>query len=162
MPPSTRSRNGSPPAYWATYRTVFVRAVCDSLGNIKQAELLYSFASQAETDSILQLVRSIHLDPATQDGWFLTPRGPEVGQGGDKPFILPFFPPGPASASEVVLDYDKGYARYHTPFLQIGNVDSLTFRSISGPPIPVQSMPVFYQRLHDYLAARYPKYWKMH
>ena len=54
--------------YWDTYRSVIIKAVCDTLGNLRKAELLYSAASPAETDSVLGIAKQTHFDPKSYEG----------------------------------------------------------------------------------------------
>jgi hypothetical protein len=49
--------------YWKAYRAVLVIASCDSAGVVDSTELLYSYASPAESDSALHLVSEMHFDP---------------------------------------------------------------------------------------------------
>ena len=52
--------------YWEAYRAVLVIASCDSVGQVKGTEFLYSYASRAETDSALRLAAGLRFDP---EGW---------------------------------------------------------------------------------------------
>ena len=54
--------------YWDTYRTVIVKADCDSTGIVQHAEIVFSAASPAEADSVLSKVKQTRFDPSTSDG----------------------------------------------------------------------------------------------
>jgi hypothetical protein len=54
--------------YWDAYRSVIIKAVCDTLGNIRHTELLYSAASPAETDSIMEVARQTRFDTKIHEG----------------------------------------------------------------------------------------------
>jgi hypothetical protein len=289
-PVDTTTAVWEPPEYWSRYRTVFLRAATDSTGHLKDARILHTYASPAETDSILRVASSIRLDPSIDDGQLYTSRSgmlPQKERDLILPFILPGNPTHPGQAisrkeleraglapwlsicddvlsewpvenwteggsldlyqypaehhvddkdlmalgmvsiapqgpwrvhpfydvgfdkqgkpagleadsgfvlyrtrapyggwqhvagtttsyssaewidskrfvlsgyCELDMNYESGYVRYHAPFLDIGDVDSLRVRVISGPPIPVQNVALFLKRVQDYRASRYPKY----
>jgi hypothetical protein len=96
--------------YWKSYRTVFVKAVCDSTGHVKSTEILHSYASEAETDSILVLASEATFDPSVEEGRIQRWKYKEVHADSDVHFIVPFIlPPGdsapvPAPASRGELE----------------------------------------------------------
>jgi hypothetical protein len=54
--------------YWDAYRSVIIKAVCDTLGNIRHTELLYSAASPTETDSVMEVARQTRFDTKSYEG----------------------------------------------------------------------------------------------
>ena len=80
-------RTGS---YWEAYRAVLIKAVCDSVGNVKSAEILHSFAPPAESDSILALVLGMKFDPKNWTGQVRRWKHGEIPTDSDLHFVVPF------------------------------------------------------------------------
>lgn len=75
--------------YWDKYRSVIVKAVCDTLGNLKRSEVIYSAASPAETDSILKIAKALHLGPEIYEGRVRKSRYETVGKD-EVEYIVPY------------------------------------------------------------------------
>jgi len=54
--------------YWSAYPAVVLQVACDSTGRVVTAGTMYSAATPAETDSILDRVRAVHFHIRRSDG----------------------------------------------------------------------------------------------
>jgi hypothetical protein len=91
-PDTTNSREWNPKGpYWKSYGSVLIKAVCDSNGSMKSAELLYSLASRAQTDSILNLATRTQFEARPgMDGSIRRWRDHETHTDSDLHILIPY------------------------------------------------------------------------
>jgi len=88
--------------YWNAYRAVVFKTVCDSLGNVKKADVLYNFASTADTDSLRETLFGLELDKEIWPGQIRRWDFREPPADPDLHFLIPFATPSDGTVAEEI------------------------------------------------------------